>query len=80
MGVVYFRKEYIKNDDPGCQIQKCQKSNKCLNSQILGLDGFFKKSRRPEGPQTSGLILPKTESYYSIGPKTHYQSELLPEG
>ena len=37
--------EYIKNDDPGRQIQKYPKSYKCFNSQILGLVGFFKNSR-----------------------------------
>ena len=55
-----------KNYDPGCQIQKCPKSN-MSQLQILGLGGFFKKSRntihvvyfrKALGTRTPKMIIP----------------------
>ena len=34
---------------PECQIQNCHKTDKCLNSQILGLVGFFQKYTKHHG-------------------------------
>ena len=51
---------------PGCQIQKCPKSN-MFQLQILGLGGFFKKSRntihvvyfrKALGTRTSKMMIP----------------------